>query len=72
MQHQNHPDHGLAPIIASPVPWVVLRVQITAFCYLQSATTGFIANVFPYRNRVSLQRRSKGLSRMTGNCQVRF
>jgi hypothetical protein len=40
-------------IIASPVPWVVLRVQITAFCYIQSATTGFTANVFPYRNRVS-------------------
>src|ERR1700679_3642322 len=36
-----------------PLPWVVLRVQTTASCSIQSATTGFIVNIFPYRNRVS-------------------
>jgi len=35
-------------------------VQITAFCYIQSATTGFIADVFPYRNRVSLKEAFEG------------
>jgi hypothetical protein len=36
-------------------------VQITAFCFIQSATTGFIANIFPYRNRVSLKEAFEGL-----------
>ena len=40
-------------------------MQITASCSIQSATTGFTAYIFPYRSRVSLKRRSKGLSRMT-------
>ena len=48
-------------IIASPVLWVVLRVRTTASCSIQSAMTGFIANVFPYRNRVSLKEAFQGL-----------
>jgi hypothetical protein len=48
-------------IIASPVHWVVPRVQKTASCSIQSATTGFIANIFPYRNRVSLKEAFEGL-----------
>src|SRR3984957_14037006 len=39
---------------------VIPRVQITAFCSIQSATTGFIANIFPYRNRVSLKAAFEG------------
>jgi hypothetical protein len=34
---------------ASLVCRVVPRVQTTAFCFIQSATTGFTANTFPYR-----------------------
>src|ERR1700730_6286883 len=48
-------------IIASPVHWVVPRVQTTASCSIQSATIGFIANIFPYRNRVSLKEAFEGL-----------
>ena len=47
-------------IITSPVPWVVPRVQKTASCSIQSAPTGFIANTFPYRNRVSLKEAFEG------------
>src|SRR3984893_9027130 len=47
-------------IIAFLVWRVVPRVQITAFCFIQSATTGFIANIFPYRNRVSLKEAFEG------------
>jgi hypothetical protein len=36
-------------------------VQITAYYFIQSATTGFIANIFPYRNRVSLKEAFEGL-----------
>src|SRR5467141_1522729 len=36
-------------IIASLLFRVVPRVQTTAFCFIQSATTGFTANTFPYR-----------------------
>jgi hypothetical protein len=32
-----------------------------AFCSIQSATTGFTANIFPYRNRVSLKEAFEGL-----------
>ncbi len=35
--------------IASLVCRVVPRVQTTACCFIQSATTGFIANTFPYQ-----------------------
>src|ERR1700730_11688820 len=48
-------------IITSPVHWVVPRVQTTASCSIQSATTGFIANIFPYQNRVSLKEAFEGL-----------
>jgi len=35
-------------------------VQKTAFCFIQSATTGFTANVFPYHIRVSLKEAFEG------------
>jgi hypothetical protein len=35
-------------------------MQKTASCSIQSATTGFIANIFPYRNRVSLKEAFEG------------
>jgi hypothetical protein len=38
-----------------------LRVQTTVFCFIQSATTGFTANIYPYRNRVSLKEAFEGL-----------
>jgi hypothetical protein len=47
--------------IASRVCRVVPRVQTTAFCFIQSATTGFTANIFPYQNRVSLKEAFEGL-----------
>ena len=47
-------------IITSRVPWVVPRLQKTASCSIQSATTGFIANIFPYRNRISLKEAFEG------------
>ena len=43
-----------AYITASPVCWVVRLVPRTAFYFIRSAMTGFIASVFTYRNRVSL------------------
>jgi hypothetical protein len=46
---------------ASRVCWVVPRGQTTAFYFIQSATTGFTANIFPYRNRVSLKEAFEGL-----------
>jgi hypothetical protein len=36
-------------------------VQITAFYFIQSATTGFTANVFRIENRVSLKEAFEGL-----------
>jgi hypothetical protein len=47
--------------IASPVCQVVPRVQTIASCFIQSATTGFTANIFPYRNRVSPNEAFEGL-----------
>lgn len=41
--------------IASPARWVVRTAQRTACYFTPSAMTGFIAYVFPYRNRVSFQ-----------------
>jgi hypothetical protein len=41
-------------------------VPRTAFCFIQSAPTGFTARVFSYHNRDFLKGRSKGLSRMKG------
>ena len=35
-------------------------MQKTAFCFIQSATTGFTANVFPYHIRVSLKEAFEG------------
>jgi len=36
-----------------PGYWVVRAVPQTVFSFIRSAMTGFIANVFPSRNRVS-------------------
>ena len=36
-------------------------MQRTAFCLIQSATTGFTANIFPYQSRVSLKEAFEGL-----------
>ena len=47
--------------IASPVCQVVPRVQTIASGFIQSATTGFTANIFPYRNRVSPKEAFEGL-----------
>ena len=35
-------------------------MPITAFCSIQSATTGFTAYIFPYRSRVSLKEAFEG------------
>jgi hypothetical protein len=35
-------------------------VQKTAFCFIQSATTGFTPKVFSYHNRVSLKEAFEG------------
>src|SRR5215469_10821410 len=35
-------------------------MQITASCFIQSATTGFTANAFPYHHRVSLKEAFEG------------
>ena len=47
--------------IASPVCRVVPPVQTIASCFIQSATTGFTATIFPYRNRLSLKEAFEGL-----------
>jgi len=39
----------------SPVCWVVRPMPRTAFYFIWSAMTGFIASVSTYRNRVSLR-----------------
>jgi hypothetical protein len=36
-------------------------VQTIASCFIQSATTGFTATIFPYRNRLSLKEAFEGL-----------
>jgi hypothetical protein len=66
------PGSGLASSLSRPprAGWLAQRREPRLF--IQSATTGFIASIFPSRNRVSRKRRSKGQSRMTGNCHVRF
>src|SRR6516164_532746 len=46
---------------ASPVCWVVRPLPRTAFYFVRSAMTGFIASVSPYRNRVSLREAFEGL-----------
>src|SRR5713101_5088084 len=48
-------------IIASLVCWVVQRVRKTASYFIPSATTRFIANIFPSRNRVSRKEAFEGL-----------
>jgi len=40
---------------------VVRQVLPTAFYFIPSAMTGFIVNVFPFRNRVSYQEAFDGL-----------
>jgi hypothetical protein len=46
--------------IASPVCWVVRKAPTTAFYFIQSAMTGFIASAFLSRNRVSLKEAFEG------------
>ena len=48
-------------IIASPGLWVVRAAPRTAFYFIRSAMTRFIANIFPYRNRVSPKEAFEGL-----------
>src|SRR6266480_7574757 len=52
--------------IASPVCWVVQRVRKTASYFIQSATTRFIASIFPSRNRVSPKEAFEGLELCAG------
>jgi hypothetical protein len=40
---------------------VVRQVLPTAFYFIPSAMTGFIVNVFPFRNRVSYKEAFEGL-----------
>jgi hypothetical protein len=47
-------------IITSPVRRVVARVPRTAFCFIQSAPTGFTARVFSYHNRDFLKEAFEG------------
>src|SRR6266853_5726031 len=51
---------------ASPVCWVVQRVRKTASYFIQSATTRFIASIFPSRNRVSPKEAFEGLELCAG------
>ena len=51
---------------ASPVCWVVQRVRKTASYFIQSATTRFIASIFPSRNRVSHKEAFEGLELCAG------
>jgi hypothetical protein len=60
MQSKDHPNHGMASSLSSPVCWGVLRVPRTAFCFIQSATTGFTAKGFLSHYRVSLKEAFKG------------
>jgi hypothetical protein len=46
---------------AFPVYWVVCKAPRTAFYFIQSAITGFIASEFLSRNRVSLKEAFEGL-----------
>jgi hypothetical protein len=46
---------------AFPVYWVVRKAPRTAFYFIQSAITGFIASEFLSRNRVSLKEAFEGL-----------
>jgi len=48
-------------IIASPAGRVVPRAQITVFCFIPSATTGFTPKAFSFPNRVSLKEAFEGL-----------
>src|SRR5208283_3449348 len=48
-------------IIASLVYRVVQQVPRTACCFIQSAMTGYIGSVSPFRNRVSLKEAFEGL-----------
>ena len=50
-----------AYIIASLLCRVVPRVPKTAFCFIQSATTGFTPTSFRVENRVSLKEAFEGL-----------
>ena len=52
--------------IASLVCWVVQRVLKTASYFTQSATTRFIANIFPSRNRLSTKEAFEGLELCAG------
>ena len=52
---------------ASPVCWVVRPVPRTAFYFIRSAMTEFIASVFTYRNRVSSREAFEGLEPDEGN-----
>ena len=47
-------------IVASPVCWAARTASRTVLYFIQSATTGFIANLFPSRNRVSLKEAFEG------------
>jgi hypothetical protein len=47
-------------IIASPACWAARTALRTALYFIQSATTGFIASIFPSRNRVSLKEAFEG------------
>ena len=50
-----------AYIIAFLVCRLVPRVQTTVFCFIQSATTGFTANTFPYRKPLLPEEAFEGL-----------
>jgi hypothetical protein len=51
---------------ASPVCWAVQQVRKTASYFIQSATTRFIASIFPSRNRVSRKEAFEGLELCAG------
>jgi len=57
---------------ASPACWVVRKVPRTAFYFIRSATTGLIASIFMYRNRVSPKEAFEGLSCVRGNSHAQF
>jgi hypothetical protein len=57
---------------AFPVYWVVRKAPRTAFYFIQSAMTGFIASTFLSRNRVSPKEAFEGLELCEGklSCTV--
>ena len=59
---QKSPGSRVGAFIIAPLVYrVVQQVPRTAFYFIQSALTGYIVSVFPFRNRVSFKEAFEGL-----------